>query len=194
MKNRLVLASSSPFRKQLLQKIISEFNTFNPDIDETPQPNETAMQLVLRLAEHKALAGKQTFPEHLIIGSDQVCCINGNIVGKPGNHQSAVNQLSQASGQVITFYTGLALYNSTTQQMTSLVDTFDVGFRDLSPELIERYLKAEQPYHCAGSFKSEGSGIVLFKHLRGDDPNSLVGLPLIKLCALLEQQGVKLLD
>ncbi|MDO6762182.1 nucleoside triphosphate pyrophosphatase [Agarivorans sp. 1_MG-2023] len=194
MKNRLVLASSSPFRKQLLQKIISEFNTFNPDIDETPQSNETARQLVLRLAEHKALAGKQTFPEHLIIGSDQVCCINGNIVGKPGDHKSAVNQLSQASGQVITFYTGLALYNSTTQQMSSLVDTFDVGFRDLSPELIERYLKAEQPYNCAGSFKSEGSGIVLFKHLRGDDPNSLVGLPLIKLCALLEQQGVKLLD
>ncbi|MGY5453457.1 Maf family protein [Agarivorans sp. MS3-6] len=193
MENRLVLASSSPFRKQLLEKIIPSFLTFNPDIDESPHTDETAEQLVLRLAEQKSLAGAERFTQHLIIGSDQVCSINQKIVGKPGNYQNAVKQLTDASGQIITFYTGLALYNSETKQLVSIVDTFDVGFRQLSPALIERYLKQEQPYNCAGSFKSEGSGIVLFSHLRGDDPNSLVGLPLIKLCELLEQQGVELL-
>ncbi|WP_432453033.1 Maf family protein [Agarivorans sp. QJM3NY_29] len=193
MKNRLVLASSSPFRKQLLQKIVPEFSTFNPDIDETPFANETAEHLVKRLAEQKAIAGESQFQQHLIIGSDQVCCINHKIVGKPGDHQTAIKQLTEASGQTITFYTGMALYNSENKQMNSLVEPFEVKFRDLSIELIERYLQLEQPYNCAGSFKSEGTGIVLFKHLRGDDPNSLIGLPLIKLCALLEAQGFTLL-
>lgn len=193
MDNRLILASSSAYRKQLLQKVCPTFDCFNPDIDESPKHGETPEQLVLRLAEQKALAGQTLFPKHLIIGSDQVCCINGEIVGKPGNHQKAVEQLKAASGQVITFYTGLALYNSDTQQMQSLADTFEVGFRELSDSLIEHYLNVEQPYNCAGSFKSEGAGIVLFKHLRGDDPNTLIGLPLIKLCSLLESQGFRLL-
>ncbi|MPW30885.1 septum formation inhibitor Maf [Agarivorans sp. B2Z047] len=194
MKNRLILASSSAYRKQLLEKVCPTFDCFNPDIDESPKPKETPELLVLRLAEQKALAGKTQFPKNLIIGSDQVCCINGEIVGKPGNHQNAVKQLKAASGQAITFYTGLALYNSETQQMQSLIDTFEVGFRELSDSLIERYLQIEQPYNCAGSFKSEGSGIVLFKHLKGDDPNSLIGLPLIKLCGLLESQDFELLS
>ncbi|WP_427979131.1 Maf family protein [Agarivorans sp.] len=193
MENRLILASSSPFRKQVLEKVTPHFSSFSPDIDESPQKDESAQQLVVRLAEQKALAGAASYPQHLIIGSDQVCCIDGEIVGKPGNHVNAVKQLSRASGKTIMFYTGLALYNSQTQHMESLVDTFEVGFRELSPSLIERYLNSEQPYNCAGSFKSEGSGIVLFKYLRGDDPNTLIGLPLIKLCGLLEAQNYPLL-
>ncbi|GGA95337.1 Maf family protein [Agarivorans gilvus] len=193
MKNRLVLASSSPFRKQILEKISPHFSCFSPDIDESPKKDESAQQLVVRLAEQKALVGATDYPQHLIIGSDQVCCIDGEIVGKPGNHANAVKQLSRASGKTIMFYTGLALYNSETGHMDSLLDTFEVSFRKLSPSLIERYLQSEQPYNCAGSFKSEGSGIVLFKHLRGDDPNTLIGLPLIKLCGLLEGQNYPLL-
>ncbi len=193
MKNRLVLASSSPFRKQILEKVCPHFSCFNPDIDETPLTDESAQCLVVRLAEQKARIGAIEYPQHLIIGSDQVCCIDGEIVGKPGNHAKAVEQLNRASGKTITFFTGLALYNSQTRHMDSLLDTFEVSFRDLSPSLIERYLQSEQPYNCAGSFKSEGAGIVLFKHLRGNDPNTLIGLPLIKLCGLLEAQDYPLL-
>jgi MAF protein len=186
----LVLASTSPFRKKLLEKLQLAFACASPDIDETPHAGESAEQLVARLAEQKALAVAPQHPDGLIIGSDQVAVLNGRIIGKPLTHQNAFSQLQQASGQRLTFYTGLCLYNAAQRQSQTLVEPFHVDFRQLSGQQIERYLLAEQPYQCAGSFKSEGLGISLFERLEGDDPNSLVGLPLIRLIQLLETQGI----
>lgn len=191
-KPKIVLASSSPFRKQILAKVVSNFDCFSPDIDESPLENETAKQLVERLAIEKAKAGSDKFDDALIIGSDQVCVIDEEILGKPGDHQGAIAQLSKASGKTVRFYTGLALHNSRTQSTTCTVEIFDVKFRELNPALIERYLQSEQPYNCAGSFKSEGTGIVLFDALLGDDPNTLIGLPLIRLVSWLEKEGIAL--
>ncbi|MDR9468764.1 Maf family protein [Marinospirillum sp.] len=189
----LVLASSSPYRQQLLQKLQLPFTSASPDIDETPLGHESAPQLVERLACLKAQALAHRFPQALIIGSDQVCCHQGLILGKPGNREQAIQQLSQLQGQSVSFYTGLCLYNATSQQSQSLVDEFKVHFRALSPDQIRFYVDAEQPFDCAGSFKSEGLGITLFQRLEGDDPNSLIGLPLIRLTELLRQAGVEVL-
>ncbi|AZG73744.1 Maf family protein [Shewanella livingstonensis] len=198
MNFNLVLASTSPFRQQLLQKLLLPFNCVNPDIDETPKKGETAVALVKRLAEQKALAGAnliaQTSEPHLIIGSDQVALINGQIIGKPSTVENAMAQLSAASGQAITFYTGLAVFNSTNQQMLSCVEPFTVYFKHLSAAQIRYYIDTEQPLYCAGSFKCEGLGIALFERLEGDDPNTLIGLPLIKLIGLLAQHGVDVLS
>ncbi|TEW51733.1 Maf family protein [Psychromonas algicola] len=190
MSQTLVLASTSPFRKQLLEKLHLEFSTANPQVIEDELPNETAIQLVERLAIAKAQAVTGDFPNALIIGSDQVCLNNGKILGKPGNFDNAFKQLKAASGQHVTFYTGLALVNSKTGQVQSLVEPFDVYFRDLSDEMITNYLNKEQPYNCAGSFKSEGFGISLFSQFEGKDPNSLIGLPLISLIEMLEKEGL----
>lgn len=186
----LVLASTSPFRKSLLEKLQLPFLCAAPNIDETPLSGESAEQLVTRLAQQKAEAMASQYPDALIIGSDQVAVLNGQIIGKPLNHLTATNQLQQASGQRLTFYTGLCLYNAATRTTSTIVDPFHVHFRQLQPEQIERYLLAEQPYQCAGSFKSEGLGISLFERLEGDDPNTLVGLPLIRLIQLLADQGI----
>ncbi len=198
MKFNLVLASTSPFRQQLLQKLMLPFTCVNPDIDETPIKDETALALVKRLAEQKALAGANLIDEtsvpQLIIGSDQVALINGQIIGKPYTLDNAIAQLSSASGQSITFYTGLAVFNSANQQMISCVEPFTVHFKHLSTAQIRYYVDAEQPLYCAGSFKCEGLGIALFNRLEGDDPNSLIGLPLIKLIDLLSQHGVDILS
>ncbi|MGI2110177.1 Maf family protein [Shewanella frigidimarina] len=198
MKFNLVLASTSPFRQQLLQKLMLPFTCVNPDIDETPIKDETALALVKRLAEQKALAGANLIDEtsvpQLIIGSDQVALINGQIIGKPYTVDNAIAQLSSASGQSITFYTGLAVFNSANQQMISCVEPFTVHFKHLSTAQIRYYVDAEQPLYCAGSFKCEGLGIALFNRLEGDDPNSLIGLPLIKLIDLLSQHGVDILS
>jgi MAF protein len=198
MKFNLVLASTSPFRQQLMQKLMLPFSCVNPDIDETPIKDETALALVKRLAEQKALAGAnliaQTSVPQLIIGSDQVALINGQIIGKPYTVDNAIDQLSSASGQAITFYTGLAVFNSANQQMISCVEPFTVHFKHLSTAQIRYYVDAEQPLYCAGSFKCEGLGIALFSRLEGDDPNSLIGLPLIKLIDLLSQHGVDVLS
>lgn len=188
--SRLVLASTSPFRKELLNKLQLEFVTDNPRVDETPLPGETPHQLVARLAESKARAVAAKHPGALIIGSDQVAVNEGAIVGKPGDHARAVEQLRQASGKRITFLTGLALLNSASGECQVAVEPFSVIFRKLSDAQIEGYLKQEQPYNCAGSFKSEGLGIALFQRLEGDDPNALIGLPLIRLIAMLEQEAV----
>lgn len=190
MSQALVLASTSPFRKQLLEKLHLEFSTANPQVVEDELPNETAIQLVERLAIAKAQAVTSNFPNALIIGSDQVCLNNGKILGKPGSFENAFKQLKAASGQHVTFYTGLALVNSKTGQVQSLVEPFEVYFRDLSDEMITNYLNKEQPYNCAGSFKSEGFGISLFKKFEGKDPNSLIGLPLISLIEMLEKEGL----
>jgi len=193
MPQKLVLASTSPFRKQLLEKLHIDFSTANPQVNEDELPGETAIQLVERLAIAKAKAVTNDFPDSLIIGSDQVCLNNGQILGKPGNFDNAFKQLKAASGQHVTFYTGLALVNSVTGKVQSLVEPYDVYFRELSDEMITNYLHKEEPYNCAGSFKSEGFGISLFSRFEGKDPNSLIGLPLISLIEMLEKESFEVL-
>jgi MAF protein len=193
MPQKLVLASTSPFRKQLLEKLHLTFSTANPQVNEDELPGETAVQLVERLAIAKAQAVVSDFPNALIIGSDQVCLNNGKILGKPGDFDNAFQQLKAASGQHVTFYTGLAVVNSETGQVHSLVEPYEVYFRELTDQMITNYLNKEQPYNCAGSFKSEGYGISLFSRFEGKDPNSLIGLPLISLIELLEKEGMLVL-
>ncbi len=193
MKNyQLVLASTSPFRKQLLQKLSVPFICLAPDCDETPFSNETPLELVMRLAANKATSCA-TEKASLVIGSDQVCVIDNEIVGKPLNRENAIKQLMAQSGKIITFYTGLAVHNTVTGKTEIGYDTFEVHFRDLTPEQIERYIDREEPFYCAGSFKSEGMGICLFEKLVGKDPNTLVGLPLIDLIDMLRVQGLDVL-
>ncbi|MCG7532123.1 Maf-like protein [Psychrobium sp. MM17-31] len=189
----LILASTSPFRQQILQKIHVDFECAKPNVDETPLANETATALVQRLALAKAKACEDQFNDHLIIGGDQVAVVNGEIVGKPHNFENAFAQLKRASGQTITFYTGLCLYNSGTKTHQVVVEPFHVHFRQLTDEMITGYLETEQPYSCAGSFKSEGLGIALFERLEGKDPNTLIGLPLITLIDMLNKEGINLL-
>jgi len=185
---QLVLASTSPFRKAILEKLGIPFDTASPEVDESHLSDETPQQLVQRLAEAKAKAVAEQFPDALIIGSDQVAVIDDQILGKPGSHDKAVIQLRQASGKTVTFLTGLCLYNSRTDHAQCEVVPFKVHFRQLDDSQIENYLKKEQPYNCAGSFKSEALGIALFEKLEGDDPNTLIGLPLINLIRMLEKE------
>jgi len=189
---KLVLGSTSPFRCELLQRLGLPFDTAAPDIDETPLPDESPKELVKRLSVAKAQAVASQFPDALIIGSDQVAVIDDDILGKPGNHDRAVEQLRRASGRSVNFYTGLCLYNSRTNQHQLDVVSFEVTFRQLTDQQIERYLQREQPYNCAGSFKSEALGITLFEAMRGDDPTALIGLPLIRLTSMLTEEGVAL--
>ncbi len=189
----LVLASTSPFRRALLEKLALPFECAAPQADETPLPGESAHLLVQRLAYDKARSLAAQYPAHLIIGSDQVCVLNGNITGKPHTEENAHAQLRAASGQRITFYTGLCVLNSQTQQTETVCEPFHVHFRSLSEEEIRAYVALEQPLNCAGSFKSEGAGILLFEKLEGNDPNALVGLPLIALNALLRRHGMNAL-
>jgi len=190
---RLILASTSPFRRELLMRLGLPFSTQAPDADESRQPDEDAPALVARLAELKAQAVARHEPAALIIGSDQAAVLDGEIIGKPGDHERAAAQLRRASGRTVTFYTGLCLLDSASGQRQIATDLFKVVFRRLTPAMIESYLRREQPYHCAGSFKSEGLGIALFERLEGDDPTSLIGLPLIRLTRILEAAGVTVL-
>jgi len=189
---QLVLGSSSPFRKMLLERLMVPFITSNPNIDETPLENETPIQLVERLAIEKAQEVAQTFPNALIIGSDQVALHGNEIVGKPHTHERAVEQLRTASGKKITLYTGLALINAKTGTVQSDVIPYTVHYKTLSEEVIEAYLRKEQPYNCAGSVRSEGLGIALLERFEGDDPNTLIGLPLIRLIGMLKNEGFNL--
>lgn len=186
----LILASTSQYRQSLLHKLNIPFVTYDPNIDESPFIGETPEQLVQRLAEQKAKSAQYQYQEGVVIGSDQVAVINGNIIGKPLSVDNAIQQLSQASGQAITFYTGLAVYNIATQTMNSIIEPFTVHFRELSQEQIRCYIEKELPLKCAGSFKSEGLGIALFKRLEGKDPNTLIGLPLISLIDLLAKHDI----
>ena len=188
----LLLASSSPFRRQLLDKLGLNFIHQSPDIDESRLAGESPVALVMRLAREKAAALADSHPDTLIIGSDQVAVIGDRVLGKPGTREKAIEQLSAASGQRVTFLTGLCLLNTATGRTQVACDPFHVQFRTLRPAQIERYVDAEQPLNCAGSFKSEGLGIVLFKALEGRDPNTLVGLPLILLTEFLAAEGVAL--
>jgi septum formation protein len=187
---KLVLASSSPYRQKLLQQLQLQFEAVSPEIDETPLPNEAPVELVERLAIAKARAVADTCTKCLVIGSDQVAVHDDEIVGKPKDHEDAVRQLQYASGKSITLYTGLALINSETGAVQSEVVPFMIHFRDLTQEQIEHYLKKDQPYNCAGSVKSESLGVALFERFEGDDPNALIGLPLIRLVRMLEKEGV----
>ncbi len=189
-KKALVLASGSIYRAELLKRLGLTFTCSSPDIDETSLLGESAPALVKRLAITKAQTVGKGYSDALIIGSDQVAVLDDQILGKPGCHEKAVEQLSQTAGKEVIFYTGLALYNTVTGRINAIVDPFKVKFRPLTASQIERYLQKEQPYNCAGSFKSEGLGIALFQNLEGNDPNSLIGLPLIRLVAMLAEEGV----
>lgn len=184
----LVLASTSPFRRELLARLGIEFATAAPDVDESPLPGETPRDLVLRLAQAKARAVGAT-RRGLIIGSDQVATTGDDILGKPGDHARASAQLAWLSGKRVTFHTGLCLLNSASGMLQVDAVDYHVVFRTLDAARIERYLRAEQPYNCAGSFKSEGLGIALFERMEGDDPTALIGLPLIRLTTMLAAAG-----
>ncbi|MEQ5801825.1 nucleoside triphosphate pyrophosphatase [Halomonas sp. H10-9-1] len=187
---RLVLASGSRWRRQLLDRLGLPYAWQSPDIDETPRPGESPSGLVHRLALAKAqqLAGE--WPQHLIIGSDQVALFAGEVLGKPTDLATARAQLARFSGHRVRFLTGLALVDTRHARHWVCHETYDVLFRHLSKDEIAHYIEREQPLECAGSFRMEGLGITLFERLEGDDPNTLIGLPLIRLCALLREAGL----
>ena len=192
---KLILGSTSPFRKELLDRLQIEFSCASPNVDETPVENESIEDMVMRLSELKAEAVAEQIKgqDALIIGSDQSAVHNGKPLTKPGNFDNAVKQLTDASGQRIVFQTGLCLLNTRTGKKQTICEPYTVVFKKLSALTIERYLKKEEPYNCAGSFKSEGLGIALFEKFEGEDPNSLIGLPLIKLIGMLENEGIEIL-
>ena len=188
----LVLASSSPYRRELLGRLRLDFKTHSPDIDESPLPAEAAPALALRLATAKAAAVASHYPESLIIGSDQVALSGSQLINKPGNHVAALAQLRAMSGHTITFYTALCLLNAKTGHRQTAVVPVAVTMRALGDAEIERYLAAETPYDCAGSARIEAFGITLVEKISGDDPNALIGLPLIELCRMLRHEGLAL--
>lgn len=194
---RLVLASTSPSRRELLARLGLPFETVAPDVDEAQLPGESAERLVLRLAESKARAVAHRFPDALVIGSDQVAGLAGEphdaILGKPGTRERAVEQLSHASARTVVFRTGLCLLRTADGTAQTACELFKVHFRHLSAAQIEAYVERERPFGCAGSFKSEGLGITLFERLEGADPNALIGLPLIRLVDMLAAAGVEVL-
>jgi len=191
---KLVLGSTSPFRKTLLERLHIDFVCDSPDIDETPLENEAVEEMVVRLAIAKAQAISPRHPESLIIGSDQSAVLNGEKLSKPGNFENAFKQLTRASGEKITFQTGLCLLNSATGNIQSVCVPYTVVFKTLTPAMITNYLHKEEPYNCAGSFKSEALGIALFERFEGSDPNALIGLPLIELVNFLDNEGFSILD
>jgi MAF protein len=188
----LLLASSSPYRRELLERLRLPFTWLSPSIDESRREGEAAIDLVKRLAEEKARALATDQPDHLIIGSDQVAVLgSGQILGKPHDLPRAQQQLRAASGSSVTFLTGLALLNTSSGRCQVDCVPFTVHFRQLGDEQILRYLQREQPFDCAGSFKSEGLGISLFRSTEGEDATSLIGLPLIRLVDMLLNEGIE---
>ncbi|MCM8596803.1 Maf family nucleotide pyrophosphatase [Accumulibacter sp.] len=188
----LVLASGSPYRRELLARLGLPFEIATPAVDETLRPDERPEAAALRLAEAKARAAVADHPEALIIGSDQVAVLDGEAFGKPGDHESAVRQLRTMRGRSVDFFTGLCLLNAQDGRVHLRGVPTVVTFRDLSDAEIESYLRIERPYQCAGSAKSEGLGIALIARIQGDDPNALIGLPLIALCDLLRIEQIDL--
>ena len=188
-KPELVLASSSPFRRQLLAQLQVPFKVVIPDIDETPRAQEEPQGLVERLAIEKAQVVGVNLPDSLIIGSDQVASYDGKIVGKPGDRATAIEQLLGASGQTVRLYTGVALLNSNSGVIQSRVIPYEVVFRDITLAMIEGYLEREEPYGCCGSLQADGLGVALLARISGDDPSALIGLPLITVIDLLAQEN-----
>lgn len=189
----LVLASTSPYRRELLARLQIPFAVIAPQVDETPLHDESPEATALRLSQLKARAAHHAFPRALIIGSDQVATIDGRQIGKPGSHEKAVQQLRLLRGRRVLFHTALSLYNSATGSLQSTVVPTTVYLRELSDEQIDAYLRKDQPYNCAGSARTESLGIALIRKLEGDDPNALVGLPLIALTQMLDREGLDVL-
>ncbi len=189
----LILGSSSRYRKELLSRLQIPFETAAPEVDETPHSNELPKDLALRLALAKARAVAQKNPEAVVIGSDQVADLEGTPLGKPGNHTNAILQLQRMRGKTVIFQTALSVVCMATGYEKTDLASVKVKFRNLSDAEIEAYLRAEEPYDCAGSAKSEGLGIALLDSIDNDDPTALVGLPLIRTCQMLREAGVKLL-
>ena len=189
----LVLASTSPYRRELLARIAPTFRSIAPQTDETHQPGESPNDLVMRLAQAKAGAVGCDCPNAVIIGSDQVAALGSTLLGKPGSVENARAQLTACSGHEVTFYTGLCVLDTRgSKPMThTAMDITCVQFRTLDDGEIQHYVERERPLDCAGSFKCEGLGIALFKHIRSNDPTALVGLPLIALCQLLREAGTE---
>ena len=192
-KVQLVLASTSPFRRELLSKLGLPFVTVNPATDESVVHGETPEKTALRLSEAKARAVASQYPNALIIGSDQMAFLDDQVFGKPGTHDNAVKQLKTMRGRTVNFFTGLCLLNTQTGRAQLRGVPMLVTFRNLSDEEIENYLQKEKPYNCAGSAKSEGLGIAVIEKMQGEDPNALIGLPLIALCDLLRNEGVSVI-
>ncbi len=190
---KIVLASSSTYRKQLLSPLIHRLNCVAPNIDESINMGESAENYVTRLAVAKAAAVAKDQSNSLVIGSDQCAVLKNKIISKPGNHEKAIAQLKASSGKTITFYTGLCLINTKTNTRQVSCETFQVTFRKLSEKQIIAYLDKDQPYNCAGSFKAEGLGISLFEKMQGEDYSTLIGLPLIKLTSMLQAEGFDLI-
>ena len=189
----LILGSTSIYRRELLERLKIPFRVEAPDIDETPFAHETPQQLVARLSLEKARSVAANNPGSLVIGSDQVAVHGNRIVGKPHTHDKAMQQLTEANGKEIMLYTGLSLVNADSGEAQTEVIPYQVVFRKLTVQQLESYLLKEQPYHCAGSVKSEGLGIALLERFEGDDPNTLIGLPLIRLIRMLENFGVNII-
>ena len=188
----VVLGSTSRYRRELLSRLNLPFEVASPDVDETPAPGEAPRALALRLALSKARAVAKLHPDAVVIGSDQVADLAGQPLGKPGTHERAVQQLRQMRGQTVIFQTAVATVCQASGFEQVDIAPVEVRFRDLSDDEIERYLRAEQPYDCAGSAKSEGLGIALLEAIHSDDPTALIGLPLIRTCRMLRAAGVVL--
>lgn len=193
MKQILILASSSEYRRELLQKLLIPFSSISPQVDETPLPDEKPQETALRLAQEKARKIGAQHPHALVIGCDQVATLDGVQLGKPLNYENATKQLQLMRGREVTFHSALCLYNTNTHHIQAEVVPYLIRFRKLTDAQIKNYLEKEQPYHCAGSAKSEGLGIALIERMIGEDPNALIGLPLIKLITMLKNEGVNVI-
>lgn len=184
---KLILASTSKYRRELLGRLGLAFETISPEVDETPLANESPELMAIRLAQAKALAVSLSNPSTCVIGSDQVVDLNGVAMGKPGNHKNAMAQLQKLRGQTVKFHTAVCVAHAGSAKTVNVIT--EVKFRQLPDDVLEAYLLAETPYDCAGSAKSEGLGICLLEHVRSDDPTALIGLPLITVCSLLREAG-----
>lgn len=190
---QLILASSSIYRRELLQRLQLPFSTISPEVDETPLSGEAPQETALRLAQAKARKIGADHENALIIGCDQVATLDGEQLGKPLVHDRAVQQLRKMRGRRVVFHSALCLYNAAADRIQAEVVPYEIEFRQLSDAQIENYLRKEEPYHCAGSAKSEGLGIVLIAAMHGSDPNALIGLPLIALVDMLHNEGVNVI-
>ena len=191
MSTKLILASSSPFRRELLARLQLEFECISPDVDESVIAGESPEVYVSRLAEAKASVIAAQEPAAVVIGSDQCAVLDGDILGKPGNHENAMTQLRRARGRTVMFRTAVCVLHAASGYRGLQEVPFEVGFRELDDTQLSHYLEVEQPYQCAGSFKAEGYGSCLFHRLRGDDPSALIGLPLLALVPMLEAAGIR---
>jgi len=191
LQDRIILASGSPYRKQLLDRLQLAFECRSPDIDESLLDGENADEYVRRLAAAKARVIAQSEPAAVVIGSDQCAVLDGRILGKPGNHANALQQLRDAQGKTVVFHTAVCVMRFVDDFCLLESVPFEVEFRRLADSQLEHYLRVEQPYQCAGSFKAEGYGSCLFRRLAGDDPSALIGLPLLKLTTMLESAGIE---